>query len=104
MDVIVKTHTQALEEDCSKIEDEVDTGPLLHHLSRSSQDGSTKIGAWIADRSLEAIKPALNIADFASYCSEFVLVIGHDFGKFLLDVVGIFRLASKSCQGLNGFV
>jgi len=53
----VANGTSGLQEDSGVVEDEVDTGPLLHHLHGSSQNGATNIGARLEERTTEAVRP-----------------------------------------------
>jgi len=48
---------ECLEESGTEVEDEVDTGPLLHHLERSSEDSTAEVGGWVAETTLEAVHP-----------------------------------------------
>lgn len=53
----VGNRAQGLEESGTEVEDEVDTGPLLHHLEGSSEDGSAQVGRWSAKTASEASIP-----------------------------------------------
>lgn len=53
----VGDRAQILEEGSTKVEDEVDTGPLLHHLERGSQDGSAQVRRWVFETAAEASHP-----------------------------------------------
>jgi len=46
-----------LEEDGGVVEDEVDTGPLLHHLERGTENGLAEVGVGLEDGSGEAVGP-----------------------------------------------
>jgi len=65
---------------------QVDTSPLLHHLERSTKDGSSKVGSGVSKTTRETSRPRVDVAGLRD---EFrlVLVVGDDLGKLLLDVV-----------------
>ena len=46
-----------LEKGGTEVEDEVDTGPLLHHLQRCAEDGTAQVTAGRGQAPLEAIGP-----------------------------------------------
>jgi len=53
----VGNRAQSLEEGGTEVEDEVDTGPLLHHLERGSEDGSAQVRRCSAKTTSEASHP-----------------------------------------------
>lgn len=53
----VADSTSRLEEDGGVVEDEVDTGPLLHHLQRGTEDGLAEVGVGLEDGAREAVGP-----------------------------------------------
>ena len=76
-----------LEERCGVVEDEVDTGPLLHHLERGTEDGLAKVGVGLEEGTLETVGPA---RDPATSGDEFalVLLVGNDLSELKLDQAG----------------
>lgn len=75
----------------------VDTGPLLHHLQRSTQDGSSQVGAWVAEATREAVRPRVNVRRGGDE-GRLVLVVGDDLGQLLLNILGVLGLASDTGQ------
>lgn len=53
----VADRAECLEESGTEVEDEVDTGPLLHHLEGSSKDSTAEVGSWVSETTLEAVQP-----------------------------------------------
>ena len=84
----------------SEVEDKVDTGPLLHHLHRGTEDGETQVGTWVSKTTRETSSPRGEIASSRDEL-RLVLVVGDDLGEFLLDVVGVGWLTSHDRQGLG---
>lgn len=93
--------TSGLEEGGRVVEDEVDTGPLLHHLHRSTEDSSAEVRLAIPEAALEAVGPA---ADKGCRRDDLalVLLVGDDLGDLRLDVLGVLRLASDLGKGVDG--
>ena len=87
-----------LEESGSEVKDEVDTGPLLHHLQGSAKDSSAQVAAALPKTALEAVGPAAEIAALGNDL-QLILVIGDDLSKLLLDELGILGLPTDSRQG-----
>ncbi|KAG7847878.1 hypothetical protein KL941_002057 [Ogataea angusta] len=100
---LVVDGAELLEEGGTEVEDEVDTGPLLHHLHGGSEDGFSEVRRGLSESAGEAGSPRLPVAPGWND-ALFVLVVGHDLGEFLLDVVGVDRLASESGEHLGGLV
>jgi len=75
---------ELLEEGGTEVEDEVDTGPLLHHLERSTQDGSAEIGRRVAESTGEARVPGREVTTLWDD-GHLILVVGDNLSKFLLD-------------------
>jgi len=92
-----------LEEGGTEVEDEVDTGPLLHHLQGSSENGSAQVAARLGQSTLEAVCPAAEIAVLRDDL-HFVFVVGNDLGQFLLDHLRIAGLPPESRQNHGGAV
>ena len=89
------------EKDGSKVEDEIDTGQLLHHLHEDSNGRTTTVAAAEEHRSLEAVGPASDVTGLGDDL-HFVLVVGNDFGQFILDEVRVHGLSANVCEGLGG--
>jgi hypothetical protein len=69
----------------TEVEDEIDSGELLEHLSRDPQEGAAKIRRWIPDRACETVCPAGDVAVLADDL-EFVFVVCYNLGEFFTDV------------------
>ena len=96
----VRDGPELLEEGGSKVKDEVDTSPLLHHLQRGAQNGSAHIAATLEQGAFEAVGPAAQVTGLRNDL-HFVLVVRHDFGQFLLDVLGVPWLSAESCEDVH---
>lgn len=92
-----------LEERGGVVEDEVDTSPLLHHLKRSTQDGSAKVGLGTEHAALETVGPATEPGGGGNE-SALVFLIGNDFGNLSLDVLGVGGLAANARQSVDGLL
>jgi hypothetical protein len=77
------------------------TCQLLHHLHAGSQEGAAQITIAFAQGPLEASHPRADVARLRDDL-HFVLVVGHDLGQLVLDVVRIDRLAPHEGQVLRG--
>lgn len=53
----VADSTSRLQEWSRVVKDEVDSGPLLHHLERCTENGAAEVGLLVAESSLEAVHP-----------------------------------------------
>ena len=82
-----------LEEDSSEVEDEVNTSKLLHHLHTNTKESTAQVGGTIAKTTLEAVGPTTHVGGLRDN-RHLILVIGDDFSQFILDVVGVHRLAT----------
>ncbi|KAG7698243.1 hypothetical protein KL915_001960 [Ogataea haglerorum] len=98
---LVVDGAELLEESRTEVEDEVDTGPLLHHLQGGSEDSLSEVRRRLSESSGETSSPGLPVSHGRND-ALFVLVVGHDLGELLLDVVGVHRLASESGEHLGG--
>lgn len=87
------------EEHVSEVEDEVDSGQLLHHLHEDTEQGSAEVAAAVEDRSREAVGPALKVASIGDN-RLLVLVVGNDLSKLILNIFGFDRLATNRGKGL----
>lgn len=76
------------------IEDEVDTGPLLHHLKRGTENGAAQVGLLMPETTLEAVHPALQPASIGDH-SPLILFVGDDFRQLDLDVLGLTGLSTE---------
>lgn len=74
--------------------------PLLHHLQRSTEDGSAQVGLLLPEAALEAVGPA---ADPGGGGDEgaLVLLVGDNLSKLVLDVDGVHRLATDTGKGIG---
>ena len=95
--------TGRLQESGRVVEDEVDTGPLLHHLKRSAEDGSSQVGLGLEDGAGETGGP-LSEPGGGGHQGLFVLGVGNDFGKFRLDVRRRLVLSSESGEDVSGTI
>lgn len=77
--------------------------PLLHHLQRSTEDGTAQVGLLVAKTALEAVVPAAKPAGCWDHLS-FILIVGNDLGHFDLDVLGIGRLATQARERVDSTV
>lgn len=92
-----------LQESGRVVEDEVDTGPLLHHLERSTEDSSSQVGLGGEDGTGETGSP-LTEPSGGGHERLFVLGVGDDLGKFGLDVGRGLVLSSESGKNVSGTV
>ena len=69
---------QAGGKDSAKVEDEVDSSQLLHHLHQDTNSGTTAIAVANEDTALEAVGPAANVACLWDNLL-FIFVVGNDF-------------------------
>lgn len=95
--------TGGLQESGRVVEDEVDTGPLLHHLERSTEDSSSQVGLGLEDGARETGGP-LTEPGGGGHEGLFVLGVGNDFGKLGLDVGRRLVLSSEPGEDVSGTV
>jgi hypothetical protein len=69
----------------TEVEDKIDPGELLEHLSRDPKKGAAKVRRWIRDGTCETARPAADVAVLADDL-EFVFVVCYDLGEFFTDV------------------
>jgi hypothetical protein len=93
--------TCRLQEGSRVVEDEVDTGPLLHHLQRSTENGAAKVGASVPEGALEAVGPRAEPGGVGDQLT-LVLLVGDDLSKLDLDVLRVLGLATKARQRIGG--
>ncbi|KAI2255605.1 hypothetical protein LOZ10_005651, partial [Ophidiomyces ophidiicola] len=94
---------EGLEEGGAEVEDEVDAGPLLHHLQGDAEDGATQVAGRVGQRAAEAVEPGGKVA-VVRHDLQLVLVVGDDLGELLLDVLGVDGLAAEGGEGGLGAV
>lgn len=94
---------ELLEEGGTKVENEVDTSPLLHHLERGTKNSTAEVGGSLEERTAEAVEPAVEVATLGDD-GDLVLVVGNNLSKLVLDVVGVGTVASKAGQNTSGLV
>jgi len=82
------------------VEDEVDTGPLLHHLERSTQDGSSQVGSGVSERSRETSGPGTEPGG-GGHQRSLVLGVGDNLGKLGLDQSRVLVLSTKTGQNVS---
>lgn len=99
----VLDRAERLEEGGAKVEDEVDTGPLLHHLQRRTQNGAAQVAALLEQGALEAVEPRVEVAALGND-GQLVLVVGDDLGELVLDEVGLDGLVAEAGEGGGGEV
>jgi len=87
--------TRRLKEGRRVIENEIDTGPLLHHLKRRAQDGSAKVRLGLPETALEAVGPATDEGRRGNE-RALIFLIGDNLGQLGFDVVGILGLTTKA--------
>lgn len=91
------------EEDRAKVEDEVDTSKLLHHLQAYSKSGAASVGGRVGELALEASSPRTNVAGLGNN-GHLILVVGNDLSKFILNVFRVEWLATNTAKGTGSFV
>ena len=99
----VLDRTKLLEEDGAEVEDEVDTGKLLHHLHANTKDSAADVGGRASDLALEASHPRAEVAGLRNN-GHFVLVVGNDLSKLVLNVFGVERLATDTAKRCGSLV
>jgi len=97
----VGDRTEGLEERGTKIEDEVDTSPLLHHLNRGTENGSPQVGSRVTEAAGETTGPGSPVAAVRDN-GHFVLVVGDDFGELVLDQFRVLWLTTDAAEDVSG--
>lgn len=92
--------TGGLEEGSRVVEDEVDTGPLLHHLHGGTEDGSAEVGLAIPEAALEAVGPRAEPRGGGDDLA-LVLLVGDDLGNLRLDVLGVLGLTTDTGESVD---
>ena len=92
-----------MEENDTVVEDEVDTGELLHHLETNTKKCAADVAGTNGDLSGEAAGPGLDITSLRND-RQLILVVGNDFCELLLNVGRISWLSTDIGEGLHGFL
>jgi len=74
--------------------------PLLHHLKRGTENRATDVGFLNPETALKAVCPAGDESTLRNQ-GTLILLVGNDFSKFHLNILGIDGLATKSGEGLG---
>jgi len=93
--------TGRLEEGSRVVEDKVDTGPLLHHLERGSEDGLSQVGRGVKDGSSETGGPGSEPGGRGHH-RPLVLGVGDNLGELGLDQSRVLILTTETSQGVSG--
>lgn len=95
--------TGRLEEGSRVVEDEVDTGPLLHHLHGGTEDGSAEVGLAVPEAALEAVGPRTEPGGGRNHLA-LVLLVGDDLSNLRLDVLGVLGLTTDTGEGVDSLL
>lgn len=91
--------TGGLQEGRRVVEDKVDTGPLLHHLERCTEDGLAEVRVALPDAAREAVGPGAPVAGVGDrLLLEFV--VGNDLRQLVFDVLAVGGLATEAGEGI----
>jgi len=99
----VADRTELLEEDGAEVENEVDTSQLLHSLHEDTEGGAASVGRRLHDATLEAGHPGAKVAGLGKN-GHFVLMVGNDLSKFILDIFGVEGLATNTAKSGGSLV
>jgi len=90
-----------LEEGGRIVEDKVNTGPLLHHLKGSSENGTTEIALRLPNATTEAVCPGGEICGTGG---DLALVFGvdNDFSEFGFNIFRVTWLTTEYSQRVTG--
>ena len=88
-----------LQERSGIVEDEVDTGPLLHHLEGGTENGLAEVGVGREDGTTEAVGPSTDPASSWNH-GALVLLVGDNLGKLGLDVLRVGWLTTEAAESL----
>ena len=99
----VADRAELLEEGRTKVEDEVDTGPLLHHLERCTQDCTANVALLFEQGTGEAIDPRCEVAALGNHL-QFVFVIGDDLSELGLHEFRIAGLATQTTEHIGSSI
>lgn len=95
----VADRSEGGEEDGTKVEDKVDTGPLLHHLHRGTEDGSSQVGSRVPEGTRETLGPTGKVTTGRDQ-SGLELIVGNDLSQFRFNVERVGGLVTDT--GENG--
>lgn len=95
--------TGRLEEGRGVVEDEVDTGPLLHHLERGTQDRAAQVGLATPEAALEAVGPRSEPGGVGDKLA-LILLVGDDLSKLNLDELGVTGLTTEAGERVGSLV
>ena len=95
--------TKLLEENGSKVEDEVDTSQLLHGLHEDTESSTASVGRRLGDLALEAGHPGAKVAGLGNN-RHLVLVVGNDLSEFILNVLGVGGLTTDTAKSVGSLV
>lgn len=99
----VADSTGGLQEGGGEVEDEVDTSPLLHHLERSTEDGTAQVGLLLPERTSEAVLPASKPASIGDD-TALVFLVGNNLGNLGFDIFRVTGLATESAESVDGII
>ena len=94
---------ELLEEGGSEVEDEVDTGPLLHHLEGGTEDSAAEVRVGVEEAAAEAVEPGLEVAGLGDQ-GLLVLEVGIDLIELLLDEFRVLGLVTDAGEGGTSLV
>ena len=89
-----------LKEGSRVVEDEVDTSPLLHHLERGAENGTTQVGLLDREATGEAVHPAGEPPGGWDELS-LVFLIGNNFSKLDANIFRVARLTTEAGEGIS---
>ena len=72
-------------------------------LKRGTENGTAQVRGRLSESTLEAIGPRGEVSVLGNDV-HLIFVVGDDFGKFLLDVLGLGGLSADTGQDSSGFV
>ena len=99
----IADRAERLEEDGPKVEDEVDTCQLLHHLHQDTNGGTTRVAATLQDIPFEAVGPSSDVTGLGNDL-HLIFMVRHDLRQFILNVFGFHGLSSHRAQSLGSFL
>ena len=77
--------------------------PLLHHLQRSTEDCSAKVGVGLAETTRETLHPAGN--EVGSWDDRtLVFLVGDNLSQFVLDIIRVDWVSTKSAESITGLL
>jgi len=88
------------EERSRVVENEVYSGPLLHHLERGTENGSTEVGVGSPEGTREACSPGREPRVGGDSVS-LVVCVGYNLGELELDVLGVLWLTTETGKDIT---